>query len=301
MTGAGLRAPLPGGLIRDGGSRVVDAEIRPLTGRDEESLADASLRAVDRSMASTVTELLARCVVSLGGAGPPSMDALRALTVGDREALLLHLRRATLGDRIDCVATCPDPACGERSDLTLSVAELLVARYDDAAAWHEELFGAGVGRASKARVRVRFRLPTGGDQEATAELAGTDPVAAARALLVRCLTSATGSGGVAGELPDDVADAIAGRMAELDPQAEIRLRFDCAACGRPVDLLFDTASFFLAEIAATADRLYDEVHAIAWHYHWSEGEILDLPRGKRRGYLDLIASSLGARQSRGVA
>ena len=90
-------------------------------------------------------------------------------------------------------------------------------------------------------------------------------------------------------------------MAELDPQAEIRLRFDCAACGMPVDVLFDTASFFLAEVAATADRLLDEVHAIAWHYHWSEADILDLPRDRRRRYLDLIAASLGARNARSVA
>lgn len=299
MTGAGILAPLPRGLVGDEGSRVVDAMVRPLTGRDEEMLADADARGFDGSMASTVTALLARCVVTLSGAGPPSTDVLRSLSVGDREALLLHLRRATLGDRIDCVATCADPACGERLDLTLSAAGLLVPRYDDAAAWYDELFGSGSG--PKRRVRLRFRLPTGGDQEATAEHAATDPAAAARALLARCVVSPTGSGGVLADLPGDIADAIAARMAELDPQAEIRLRFDCTACGRPVEVLFDTASFFLAEIAATADRLYDEIHAIAWHYHWSEAEILDLPRSKRRHYLDLIASSLSARQSRGVA
>lgn len=301
MTAAGLRAQLPGGLIGDAGARVVDAVICPLTGRDEEMLADAGAREIDESMASTVTALLARCVISLGGAGPPSIGALRSLSVGDREALLLHLRRATLGDRIDCVATCPDPACGERSDLTLSVAELLVPRYDDPSEWHEEVFGAASGRGSKARVRVRFRLPTGGDQEATAELAATDPVTAARELFARCVATSTGSGGALAELPDDIADAVAARMAELDPQAELRLRFGCAGCGRPVEMLFDTASFLLAEIAATADRLHEELHAIAWHYHWSEAEILDLPRAKRRRYLDMIASSLGARQSQGVA
>ena len=45
---------------------------------------------------------------------PATAGAVRALSVGDREALLLHLRLATLGERIDCVAGCPDPACGER-------------------------------------------------------------------------------------------------------------------------------------------------------------------------------------------
>jgi hypothetical protein len=268
----------------------VDAEIRPLTGHEEELLAGGGVEVV----AATVTALLARCVVTLGG-GAVTAETVRDLSVGDREALLLHLRRATLGDRLDCVAGCPDPTCGERLDLTLSVGELLVTPDPTAAAWYEESFSAPDGE-----IRVRFRVPTGADQEAVADLAAADPRAAAGAILDRCIAGVHRPDGAAVPLPDGVGDALAGRMAELDPQAEIRLRFDCAACGRPVDILFDTAAFFLAEVAATAERLVDEVHAIAWHYHWSEGDILDLPRNRRRRYLDRIAASLG-RQSRGVA
>lgn len=292
MTAAGLRVPLPRGVIN--GDRVGDAEIRPLTGRDEEFLAAGSAdgRAGLGSMAAAVTALLARCVVSLSAAGErPSEEVLRSLSVGDREALLLHVRRATLGDRIDCVATCPDPSCRERLDLTLSVEGLLVEPDPAPLEWYEELFAASSGD----EVPVRFRLPTGADQEATAELAATDPVAAGRALLARCVAASPGSGAGGAELPDHLASAVGARMAELDPQAEIRLAFDCAVCGRGADVLFDTASFLIAELAATIDRLYDEVHAIAWHYHWSEAEILDLPRAKRRRYLDLIAASLGTR------
>src|SRR6185503_1744130 len=104
MTRAGLRAPLPRGLIGEepvGG----DAEVRPLTGREEELLATES----GESMAAMVTAILARCVPSVGDVAT-TPEAVRQLSVGDREALLLHLRRATLGDRIDCIATCPDPA-----------------------------------------------------------------------------------------------------------------------------------------------------------------------------------------------
>lgn len=297
MTTAGHRAPLPRGVI--GGDRVGEAEIRPLAGRDEEFLAAGSAdgRAGFGSMAATVTALLARCVVSLGTAGErPSEEVLRSLSVSDREALLLHVRRATLGDRIDCVVTCSDPSCGERLDLTLSVEGLLVEPDPAPLEWYEELFAASSGD----EVSVRFRLPTGADQEATAELAATDPVAAGRALLARCVAASPASGAEGAKLPDDLASAVGARMAELDPQAEIRLAFDCAVCGRGVDVLFDTASFFIAELAATIDRLYDEVHAIAWHYHWPEAEILDLPRAKRRRYLDLIAASLETRV-RGVA
>jgi hypothetical protein len=38
--------------------------------------------------------------------------------------------------------------------------------------------------------------------------------------------------------------------------------------------------------------LYEEVHHLAFHYHWSEREILDMPRAKRRRYLALLAGKL---------
>ena len=37
------------------------------------------------------------------------------------------------------------------------------------------------------------------------------------------------------------------------------------------------------------DRLYEEVHYLALHYHWAEQAILRLPRGKRQRYLGLLA------------
>jgi hypothetical protein len=280
---------LPRGLLGD--VERIDADVRGLTGSDEEYLARAK-----GPVAETVTELLARCVLQLGGA-PATADDLRRLSVGDREALLLHVRQATLGDRVDCVATCPDPACGERLDLTLSVGDVLVERPELAPlAWYDETFPAPSG----TDVRVVFRVPTGADQEAVASLVSDDPAAAATALLERCIretSSADGSPIDAGP----IADLVGERMSELDPQAEIRLVFDCAACGRRVSVLFDTASYFFAEIAGSSDRLYQEVHALAWHYHWSEREILRMSREKRRRYLDLIAESVGPRQARSAA
>ncbi|WP_158497826.1 DUF6760 family protein [Pseudoxanthomonas suwonensis] len=37
------------------------------------------------------------------------------------------------------------------------------------------------------------------------------------------------------------------------------------------------------------ERLYEETHVLAMHYHWSEPQILALPRSKRQRYLALIA------------
>ena len=42
----------------------------------------------------------------------------------------------------------------------------------------------------------------------------------------------------------------------------------------------------------SAGGLYEEVHDLAYHYHWREQDILELPRAKRRRYLALLASKL---------
>ena len=58
---------------------------------------------------------------------------MRSARSATREALLLHLRRLLVGDRLACVLSCPDPACGEPMDVELAVEELLVGPYAEAA------------------------------------------------------------------------------------------------------------------------------------------------------------------------
>lgn len=42
----------------------------------------------------------------------------------------------------------------------------------------------------------------------------------------------------------------------------------------------------------SAEGLCEEVHHLAFHYHWPEREILELPRTKRRRYLAMLSSKL---------
>jgi hypothetical protein len=43
----------------------------------------------------------------------------------------------------------------------------------------------------------------------------------------------------------------------------------------------------------STSELYDEVHTLAWHYHWSEAEILALPRVRRQLYLSRVDRARG--------
>ena len=289
---------LPGGLWADGECHR-EADLRPLSGEDEAFLLDAADLLLP---AARTTALLARCLTRLGGleggAQPPEALA-RALTVGDREALLLHLRRLTVGERLPCVLDCPAPDCGQPMDLDLRVSDLLLPPYAETRAEHEATLGDD-GTAS----RVRFRLPTGADQEAAALLAGSDPRAAADLLLRRCLLGLGVGGGplvavtAKTGLPEAIQQDLPDLLARLDPQAELLLSLTCPNCGRAFTALFDAATYLFHEVSGRAAHLYREVHLLAFYYHWSEAEILGMTAIKRQRYLDLLAEALAEGERR---
>lgn len=260
---------IPHGVLRGGEPRR-DAVMRAPTGDDEALLVEGIGVA---SVAARASALLAACVERLGGEEVGLSD-VRALVVGDREALLLQLRAATFGERVACVLDCP--SCGERMDLELAVPDLLVGRYAQVLSEHALAVDGGAW--------VRFRLPTGADLEAAAE--AVDVEAGAALLLARCvLGDAT-----AATLGDATRAALEEEMARLDPQAELRIAVACPACGGAVEATLDAGTLVLDELTGSADGLFREVHALARHYHWSEGEILGLEVPRRRRYLELLVA-----------
>ena len=50
--------------------------------------------------------------------------------------------------------------------------------------------------------------------------------------------------------------------------------------------------FFFAEWMTGVGGLYEEIHYLAYHYHWTERDILEMSRAKRRRYLALLANKL---------
>jgi hypothetical protein len=41
-----------------------------------------------------------------------------------------------------------------------------------------------------------------------------------------------------------------------------------------------------------SDTFFQEVHTLAFNYHWSEKDILNLTRTKRQMYIDMIEKNL---------
>jgi hypothetical protein len=268
-----------------------------LPGAGGEPVREAWLRAIDAGdalyaldTASTLlpgergTALLARCLS--GGA-----ELAGGLTVGDREALLLHLRRLSLGDAMACVLHCPAPACGSPMDLELRCSDLLIGQREESA-----VPLALAAEADDVRYELTYRLPTAGDMAVAGPLARHDAGAGAAAILRRCLLGATREGQPvsAEDLPEPVRAAIGAAMVAADPQAELELDLRCPACGVAFSALFDTGAFLLRELEAEATTLLRDIHTLALHYHWSEADLLRMSPGRRAQYLDLLAEAEGA-------
>ena len=260
--------------------------LRPWNGADAVILGGGLSRTT--SAAVRTTALLSRCL-SVDGATPAGAEFARNLGMGDREAVLLHLWRITMGDRLDCVLTCP--SCLEKMDLELCVSDLLVPPYEVIPGTHSCTI-AGDGQDYE----VRFRLPTGADQEAVAELALHDLEAASEMMLARCIEQIDRC--VVERIPAVVAEALPRIMADLDPQAEVLLSAACPECRTAFQTLFDTGLFVHHELDGALSRIHREVHLLASHYHWSEADILTLSDSKRQVYLEMVREELGSRRVR---
>lgn len=252
--------------------------LRPVGQQDEVFLLDAADRLVPSERG---TALLGRCV--RGGEG-----VARALTVGDREALLLELRRLSIGETLECVLRCPNESCGERMEFAIAVRDLLLPPYSDARPSYET-FVEDAG----ALYRVSFRIPTAEDLDRAATVAQRDPERGTREIFERCVLQADRDGVALGaeELPDAVRSGVSTAIGDRDPQAEIELDLRCPACEAAFAALFDAATFFLGELDERATRLLRDVHTLALTYHWSEAEILGMSSRRRAQYLELATES----------
>jgi hypothetical protein len=211
-------------------------------------------------------------------AAPELGPAERArLTVGQRDAALLELHVRTFGGRLEGFVHCPE--CAEPLEIELGREQLRSVLDARPVLGEQELAHGGYG--------LRFRPVNCADLDVAASARAT---ADARASLVECcvLESRFEGGPVElSELPEEVIAALAERLAECDPQAEIWLALSCPECGHAWRALVDVASFLWAEVSLAARRLLEEVDALARSYGWTEADVLDLGRRRRALYLEL--------------
>jgi hypothetical protein len=286
VPGRAVTIELPHGLFDSDGVCHRDAVLRTMTGHDELILADREPGDAGSSDARAISALLVGAIERLGDYDRVDGELVASLTRGDRQALLLYLRAGLYGDRISLVVRCPNPGCAALSDVDLQISELLPAP----AAPRPHL---SCDTPSGAAV---IHEPTGADDDAVATCRGSR--AERVALLWSRLVELDGRRLAADEwpaLPVATRHAIALALAEGSRAPELSFLARCPTCAAHLDLVIEPFALLARELRLAGDRLFAEVHALAFHYHWSETEILALPRPRRWRYLELLGRELEGR------
>ena len=285
---------LRGGYIDSGGTHHRDAELIPLGGREEEILAQSDVR----PSARLVSEVLSRCITRIGSISPITKEIAADLLVGDRLDLLLQLRALTFGDEVEGKVLCPWPNCGCAIGVSFRISDIRFENYADGGPVYEMVLSEEAMHASELPLgmeSVAFRLPQGRDQEEISALLDVNEAQALTELLVRCVKSIGGNPATRELIRDLSAQArreIEERMESLSPDLELSINVTCSDCDRQFLAPFDLQTFFFGELRTSADLLYREVHYLAFHYHWSEDEIMCMPRDRRRKYIEILADEI---------
>lgn len=172
---------LPGGLVRKDGV-IKTVQVKELTGEDEEALARAS-----QSMNPfNFLDRLLKCGVVKIGEEPTSETEklLGQMLIGDREALILGIRKATYGEDLEIDEwTCPN--CGAKASLSMELSDIPVTKMDDPL--NDATFKVPLRKGGFALVN----LASGSDQLAIFEKAELTQAQRESILLSRCVESIT--------------------------------------------------------------------------------------------------------------
>ena len=202
-----------------------------------------------------------------------SVNELAKLPLRDRNALLLELRAAVLGRRMQGFAVCPE--CGAQLEFALDTQQL-------AQGLRRESSGIEVQEGGEAAGGWRMRPVDSSDLLASSQAA--DEAQARSILLARTL----GIDEVELAGADVPFEALQERFEQINASAEIRLQLECTACRKGLWLDLDMARFLLRELAGAARRLMSEIHELAGAYGWSEQSIAAMSATRRAAYLEML-------------
>jgi hypothetical protein len=239
---------LPGGLVQNRYPEppvliASEATVRELNGADEEAIYK-----VRRNPLRLLTTILT-CGTEMLGDHHPNASLLKDLLIGDREALILGIRRATYGDEIELGGfTCP--GCGETLDLKITLDDIPIKTLGDPI--NGTKFNVNLWKGGYAKVR----LPNGHDQEAVAQAGETATDSEINSVMLsRCVQSTVSADGeehvVAGNVAAVNALGLKDRKAILTeinarqpgPRYD-EVKFTHDSCGKESPLLLTVGDLF---------------------------------------------------------
>jgi hypothetical protein len=226
---------LPGGLYDPfEGELLKTAEVRELTGSDEEAIVRIS------EPGKALLTILEKATVSVGGK-PATKETLGMLLAGDREMLLLAIRKATFGSEIMVEAVCDK--CPELQTFTIDLnQDVEVKELSDPI--NDRRFTMNL-KAGVAKVS----LPTGDVQAKIINAPNKNSAELDTLLLTACVAEINdqpvlGEGRIKNLGIKDRRDILE-EIAKRNPGPQLsEIKKACAKCGQEVQLPLTLAELF---------------------------------------------------------
>lgn len=192
-----------------------------------------------------------------------ALGELWAAPVGCRDRALLDLRAEQIGDRLELEDRCP--ACKEPIEFEVRVQRLRV----------------GEPTLANPSFCVEVEGHTLTLRRVTCEDLRDGEV---RDVLAGCVVTPDIA------LSPEQRVMVDAALAQRDPQADISFALQCPCCQHAWSAVLDIGEVLWSELDQLCQSLLYEVHTLAQVYHWSEAEILRMPAGRRRRYLEMVTA-----------
>lgn len=230
---------------------------------------DIAFDAMDR--AGTVTSLLASCITDAQGR-PVDPDEAWDWTLNQRLLALIAMRLASGDAVIELQSPCTQ--CGEAMEIALDLRVLAADPAPPRFIWRDD-----------DGTELVLRLPNGRDVQGWMQNGTQSHEQLAASLVESIAGNPVDPFALAALLPrlDDALEA-------HDPLTALHLQTSCPACAHDNSIACDLEARLLDGFARDQATMLDDVMQLASAFHWSEAEILALPRWRRAHYLRQLQS-----------
>lgn len=240
---------LPCGLGPDKDGKIHrDAEIASMTGMVRKNIARPEVR---QNGSKVIDAILLACLRRVGPISKIDRRLLDKMLNGDREFLLLEIRKASLTSKVHATITCG--SCNQKVDITYSLDGIPVTTLPDSdkeTVNGERTFLVDWMSADERHsVKARFRYPNGADQMDVAQMMGRNPVEANYRMYYRCLIEWDGKPvdqilpNIFEVQPLPVLDAVDREFRNSMPGPQLDQEVTCPLCGADNDLDLRASDF----------------------------------------------------------
>lgn len=248
-------------------------KFKPLTGMLERVICESGFEL--KNLAEQVTLILSRALDQIAGL-PASEELIRSLSHGDRLFLMIQLQAKIDPSPQWLTVNCQH--CEEMIQFQIEPQTMPVKPAGNS--FPESSVSLSTGN-------LRIRVPTGADEEKLAHYADSEE-SALKLLLPELITSTINEESINSLTQDDL-ELIDKKLDEMSPQPATLVSIECPYCTFQQQVSIDHYNW----VSQSTQILDEEIHTLALNYHWSEKDILELSKNRRKHYLQLIQRSQG--------